>query len=86
MSDDTISLNEQRALRADNSMLWTAHDCAKAFLRDIEAGKINPDKLVILYTDKDTQSLEAWYAQAHGIDIIAMLWGKLWRVTQRQWP
>jgi len=41
---------EKRVNQAQDCRLWTPKDALLACLRDIESGKINPDKLCIHYT------------------------------------
>jgi hypothetical protein len=86
MTDELISLAERRAAREDNCHLWEPLDCAKALVRDIENGTIKPKNFVILFVEEGSDQLEGWYCKVNSIDIMVMLWGKLWRVTQRQWP
>jgi len=52
MTDEPVSLAEARALKASDNKLWTALDCAKAFVRDVESGKISADAILIHYYDK----------------------------------
>jgi hypothetical protein len=85
MGDTPISLSEMRAKKADDASLWEPLDCAKALVRDIESGKIRPRNLLVLYAEQDTDQLQTYLAKVNSLDLIAMLWGKLWRVTQAQW-
>lgn len=51
---EIIELSEKRADEAGDASLWKPVHCAKAFLRDIENGSINPTSCAIVYWDEQT--------------------------------
>lgn len=64
MADDTIiNFNEARAEITGNGTLWTPADALRACLRDIEAGRIKPDKIYIAMAmpHEDGPSSFPWY-------------------------
>lgn len=65
MSDGPISLAEARALKANDSRLWTPIDCARAFLRDIESGAINPRDVAIWFNEPDGEGSTLRYYTAN---------------------
>lgn len=46
MADDAISLNEARALKANDARKWTPLECLKALVRDLESGECQPVDVV----------------------------------------
>lgn len=63
-----ISLAEQRALKAEDNRLWTALDCAKAFVRDLESGKIKADAVAIHYYDKHEDGCRTLFNYTANLD------------------
>lgn len=61
MSEEPISLAEARAVKADDCTLWTPLDCAKAFVRDLESGKINADAMLLHYYEKHEDGSRTLY-------------------------
>jgi hypothetical protein len=49
--ENTVSLNEARAIRADDNKLWTPEDCIAAVLRDIRNGEIKPSRIIVVYEE-----------------------------------
>lgn len=52
-SPPAISLNEKRAEREHDSRKWTPLDMARALLRDIEGGEINPKYIAVHYLEEE---------------------------------
>lgn len=52
MTDKIIPLAEHRAVQAEDCTKWTALDCAKAFVRDLESGDIAADSVIIDYVTR----------------------------------
>lgn len=50
-ADAPKSLNEARADKEQNAALWTPRDALVSLLREIDNGKVNPEKIVICYTE-----------------------------------
>ena len=76
MTDEPISLAEQRALKAEDNRLWTPLECAKAFVRDLESGKISADAALIHYYEKHDDGCRTLYNYSANLDreqAIAML-------------
>jgi len=76
MTEEPVSLAEARALKASDNKLWTALDCAKAFVRDVEGGKISADAILIHYYEKHEdggRTLYCYSAQLDREQEIAML-------------
>lgn len=46
---ELVSLAEQRAIRENDSTLWTPTDALRAMLRDIESGEIKPTQMAVHY-------------------------------------
>lgn len=49
MVDETISLAEARAIKNNDSSMWTPADCLRSVLKEIDDGKINPVNILILF-------------------------------------
>lgn len=48
MSEESVvSLNERRAMAHQDSGLWSPLECLEALVRDIKAGKVSPEALVV---------------------------------------
>lgn len=62
MSEEPVSLAEARALKAEDSTLWTVLDCARAFVRDLESGKISADAAFIHYYKKHEDGCRTLYS------------------------
>lgn len=45
-------VSEKRADKARNSNLWTPRDALASLVRDIDAGKVNPSRLVVHYVQE----------------------------------
>jgi hypothetical protein len=87
MTDEPVSLNEQRALKAENNALWTPHDCIKAFKRDLENGLIKPSKVLIIFEEdlEDGESrISAYRANMQRDTEIALLYMMLHNAA-RKW-
>ena len=52
MSDDIVSLNEARAVKAADNTLWSPLECLKAVVRDVEAGVCKPVKVFIVMEEE----------------------------------
>lgn len=75
MSEDLVQINEQRALKANDNRLWSPLECAKALVRDIESGKINPQNLLVCYyepRDNGGRSLDQYSANLDFEEALAM--------------
>jgi hypothetical protein len=55
-------LAEKRAQDTGDCRLWTCKDALLACLRDIESGEINPEKLVVHYTELDENTVDRHYS------------------------
>jgi hypothetical protein len=55
MNDNVISLASARAIRAGDATEWTVVDCLRQVIADIEAGRMKPDKAVVLLCETQSQ-------------------------------
>jgi hypothetical protein len=73
---NVANLNEERAVRASDSKLWSPKDALEAALRDIEDGTIKPTRMVIHLLEPcedDGHELHHYVAGASFDEHIALL-------------
>ena len=63
--DAPVSLNEIRSDRKRDASLWTARDVLIFLLREIDAGNVAPDELVVAYRYKDVDFAEQGYKYSY---------------------
>lgn len=68
MSDEPINLAEARAVKAQDSKLWTPADALRSVLRDIESGKIKPDSIAMWYTVPSEDGGQMMHYCVSGLD------------------
>lgn len=62
---DVTNLNAVRADRADDNRLWTPADTIRDVLGDIEAGRIEPDKILVLHWKTGEDDFHTGWAAAN---------------------
>jgi hypothetical protein len=67
---DVISLAEARAAKEEDSTLWTPLDMARALVRDIESGEINPDQISVQYLYENPEGDRAHGFYAAGLNYL----------------
>jgi hypothetical protein len=66
MSDDKVtSLAAARAVKSEDNRLWSPLDCLEEAIRDLKAGKIKADKLIVTFVDTDEQSFTVHHYSAN---------------------
>ena len=83
---DLVSLNEARALKANDNALWSPLECVEAFARDVRAGTVKPTRVLVLYEEPEADGGLAFSTYAANVQRdaeIAMLWMRLHSVTHK---
>lgn len=78
MTDEILNFREARALKANDSKLWTPLDCLKALVRDLESGEMKPvDALYVAMVrknnDEQAQSFPFYAAGTTTLEYRAIL-------------
>lgn len=69
-SNMPISINEIKATTNRNGCMWTPRDALIDMLRNIDSGKLNPTRLIIVYSmPLDAEHNRTGYVQAGCSDI-----------------
>lgn len=63
-ADHPLSITELRSDKSQNAADWSPRDALISALRDLDAGKIKPDALVVCYRKKDSDGAveTSWYS------------------------
>lgn len=79
-SNEPVSVSQHRAERENDASIWSPRDAAIDFLRRLDAGVINPTRVVICYREGEPDDPSTCYTIAGSDPIIHV--GMLERVKQ----
>ena len=74
------SIGEIKSDKAQDATLWTPRDCLIAMLRDIDSGKMSPNRLCVCWREGEPNTPSTHYSLAGADKIIHA--GMLERVKQ----
>jgi len=66
---DVINIAEARAVANADARMWTARDMAERLLRRIEAGEINPARIIVHYLEGSEQDGYQHYHMCAGVNV-----------------
>jgi hypothetical protein len=69
---DVIPLGEVRANRSGNGADWTPREALTRVLRMIDSGEIDPDTLVVAWSEHDDNKRHAHFYQATSDPLISL--------------